>query len=100
MSTILSGVFRFPADRLEAARVALADMMAGCRAQDGCLACVYSQSLIDPDQFHVFQVWRDEAAFRANHDAPHFARWRAAREALGLYDRRYFLHEAGESREA
>ncbi len=100
MSLVLSGTLRFPEADLAAADAALADMMQGCRAQPGCLACVYSRELAQPGLYRVFQHWQDEALFMAGHEAPHFARWRLAREALGMYDRRYVLHEVSATRDA
>ena len=93
MSVVLSGEIRFPAESLDEARAALIDMMQGSEACDGCCACRYSESLEEPGLFRVFQHWRDEAAFMAAHEQPHFARWRQARQRLGLHGRRYVLHE-------
>ena len=93
MSVILSGEIRFPPESLGEARAALIDMMRASEASDGCYVCRYSASLEEPGCFRVFQHWRDEAAFMAAHEQPHFARWREARQRLGLFGRRYVLHE-------
>jgi quinol monooxygenase YgiN len=99
MSVILAGAVRFPLDKLDAALAMMIEMMRLSRAEDGCIEYVYSQDLIEPELLHVFEVWRDAEALHAHHDAPHFHRWKAEREALGMTDRRLRLYDVASSRD-
>ena len=96
MSVILAGTVRF-AD-VAAARPRMEEMMRLSRAEDGCIEYVYSVDLTDPGLIHVFEVWRDEAALHAHHNAQHFLQWRADRDALGMSDRNMTAYAVATSR--
>ena len=96
MSVILAGTVRF-AD-VAAALPRMQAMMRLSRAEDGCIEYVYSQDLTDPGLIHVFEIWRDEDALHAHHNAPHFLQWRADRETLGMSGRNMSAHTVTESR--
>ncbi len=100
MNVILAGTVRFPLEKLDAGLAVMMEMMRLSRAEDGCIEYVYSQDLIERTLVHVFEVWRDEAALQAHHDAPHFHRWKAEREGLGMTDRRLVLYEVASSHQA
>ena len=99
MSVILAGTVRFEPSKLPAAREAMKEMMRLSRAEDGCIEYVYSEDLIEPGLVRVFEIWRDEAALHAHHNAPHFLAWRASRDELGMSDRRMKAHTVTETRE-
>ena len=98
MNVVLAGTVRFATDKLSAARPRMLEMMRLSRAEDGCIAYVYSDDLIEPGLIHVFEVWRDEAALHAHHTAPHFLQWRADRDALGMSDRNMTAYTVASSR--
>ena len=100
MSVILAGTVRFALDRLETSKAAMLEMMRLSRAEDGCVQYVYSEDLAEPGLVHVFEIWRDAAALHAHHEAPHFLKWKADRDALGMSDRRMSRHDVSASREA
>ena len=100
MSVILAGTVRFDPARLEQSRPRMKEMMRLSQAEDGCIAYTYAEDLNEPGLIHIFEVWRDEAALHAHHNAPHFLTWRADRDALGMSDRRMSRHEVSSSREA
>ena len=54
------------------------DSTCSVRDEPGCLRFDVLQDNADPDHFFFYEVYRDEAAFQAHGQAPHFARWRAA----------------------
>jgi len=54
------------------------DSTSSVRDEPGCLRFDVMQDNADPDHFLFYEVYRDEAAFQAHGQAPHFARWRAA----------------------
>ena len=98
MSVILAGTVRFDPAKLPAARERMIEMMHLSRAEDGCIEYVYSEDLMDPGLVHVFEIWRDEDALHAHHEAPHFLQWRADRDALGMSDRNMTAHSVASSR--
>ena len=98
MTVLLAGTVRFDTAKLPAAREAMKEMMRLSRAEDGCIEYVYSESLTEPGLIHVFEIWRDEEALHAHHNAPHFLKWRADREALGMSDRNMSAHTVSSSR--
>lgn len=100
MSVILAGTVRFAVDRLDVSRPRMREMIALSNAEDGCIAYTYSEDLADPGLIHIFEVWRDEAALHAHHNAPHFLTWRADRETLGMSDRKMVRYEADAGRQA
>ncbi len=97
MSVVLAGTVRFAPDRLDAARTQMIEMMRLSRAEDGCVAYVYSEDLLEAGLVHVFEVWRDQAALDGHHAAAHFLRWREQREDLGMSDRRLVAYQVASS---
>ena len=45
----------------------------GTHAEAGCLAYTFSVDLADPDLFHVFEAWVDDAALSAHFQTEHMA---------------------------
>ena len=84
---LVVGTFRVDPARLDAARPAMASMIAASRAEPGCLAYSYSEDLLDAGLIHVTERWRDRAALAAHVETPHIAEWRALWPALGLGER-------------
>jgi (4S)-4-hydroxy-5-phosphonooxypentane-2,3-dione isomerase len=54
------------------------DSICSVRDEPGCLRFDVLQDNADPNHFYYYEVYKDEAAFQAHGQAPHFARWRAA----------------------
>jgi autoinducer 2-degrading protein len=54
------------------------DSTSSVRDEPGCLRFDVLQDQSDENHFFFYEVYRDEAAFQAHGQAPHFARWRAA----------------------
>ena len=98
-NVILAGTVRFPADRMAESKARMLEMMRLSRAEDGCIAYVYSEDLAEPGLVHVFEIWRDEAALHGHHTAPHFLAWKASRDEIGMSDRRMKAHLVASSRE-
>ena len=95
---IVAGTVRVPAQRLDAFRPHMSQMLAASRAEDGCLDYSYAEDVTDPGLIRVFERWRDQAALDAHFSTPHMARWRAAWPAFGVSDRRLFAYEVASER--
>jgi autoinducer 2-degrading protein len=59
------------------------DSICSVRDEPGCFRFDVLQDQADENHFFFYEVYRDEAAFQAHGQAPHYARWRqAAAEVL------------------
>ena len=95
---LIMGTVRVPEGAIDRARPAMAKMLAGSRAEDGCLTYAYAQDVLDPTLIHVVERWRDRAALEAHFATPHMAEWRAAWPDLGIHDRDLALYEADDGK--
>lgn len=66
------------ADALEAARPAIAAMVAASNAEGGCIAYAFTQDVLDPTVLHIVEKWQDDAALAAHFATPHMAAFGAA----------------------
>lgn len=98
MSVVIAGTVRVPPENLEAFRPHMQAMLAGSRAEDGCLEYSYAVDVAEPGLIRVFEVWRDEAALQAHFQTPHMATWRAAWPQFGVSDRNLRLYEVAADR--
>ncbi len=72
-----------PEKREEFLRAIEEDSICSVRDEPGCVRFDVLQDRADPDHYYFYEVYRDEAAFRAHFETPHLARWlEAARECL------------------
>ena len=93
---LIVGTIRLPADRIDAARPAMARMVEASRAEDGCVDYAYAEDIIDRGLIHVRERWRDQASLDAHFATPHLAEWRAAWPVLGIGDRDLARYAVGE----
>jgi quinol monooxygenase YgiN len=63
---------------MEAAKAAIADMVAASNAEDGCIAYAFTQDVLQPGMLHIVEKWKDEAALAAHFATPHMAAFGAA----------------------
>jgi autoinducer 2-degrading protein len=54
------------------------DSTCSVRDEPGCVRFDVLQDEQDENHFFFYEVYRDQAAFQAHTEAPHYARWRAA----------------------
>jgi autoinducer 2-degrading protein len=58
------------------------DATSSVRDEPGCLRFEVLQDVSDPDTYHFFEVYQDEAAVQAHRNTPHFARWNQASQEV------------------
>ncbi len=63
---------------MEAARHAIADMVAASNAEEGCIAYAFTEDVLHPGVLHIVEKWQDEAALAAHFATPHMAAFGAA----------------------
>lgn len=98
MTLIIAGTVRVPPENLAALKPHMTRMLAGSRAEDGCVVYSYGEDVAEPGLIRVFEVWRDQAAIDSHFKAPHMAAWRAAGAELGVFERRLSLYEVAAER--
>ncbi len=91
---VVLGHFRLPPASLEAARIAMAQVIALSRAEPGCIAYDYAEDVLEPGLFRVSERWASRDALGGHFASPHMARWKSEREVLGLTDRNVRAYEA------
>ena len=93
---LITGSIRLAPGGLEAARPAMARMIAASRAEPGCRLYAYAEDVLEPGLIHVSETWTDRAALDRHFASDHIAQWRAAWPSLGITDRRLSLYEVGD----
>ncbi|UYV14347.1 putative quinol monooxygenase [Porphyrobacter sp. ULC335] len=63
---------------MDAAKAAIADMVAASNAEEGCIAYAFTQDVLQPGTLHIVEKWQDEAALAAHFATPHMAAFGAA----------------------
>jgi quinol monooxygenase YgiN len=89
------GSFRLPPAALDAARPAMARVIAATRAEDGCQAYSYAEDLVDPGLIRVSECWDSREHLAAHFETAHMRQWQQERSQLGLSERDIRLIEAG-----
>ncbi len=56
----------------------LDDAKGSVEREPGCLRFDVLQNQEDPNKIHLYEVYRDKAAFEVHLEAPHYLRWRDA----------------------
>ena len=80
---IVAGTIRIEGEHREAAIVAMANMMAETRKEDGCVSYTFSADVHDEAVFHLFEEWKSKEHLEAHFQAPHMADFQAASAELG-----------------
>ncbi|MFZ4746301.1 MAG: putative quinol monooxygenase [Sphingomonas sp.] len=96
-AVLIVGTIRMAPDSLDAARPAMAAMIAASRAEPGCLAYSYAEDVLEPGLIRVNERWSGREALSAHFKAPHIAAWRSAWATLGITDRNLWLYEVASS---
>ena len=87
MKTVIVAHIRLPVENLDAARAAIAPLVAATLAEEGCISYAFAQDVSDPSVLRISEIWASRAALDAHMQAPHFADWRVAAGSLGITER-------------
>ncbi len=90
---ILAGTFRIDPNKLAEAEPHMCAVIDASSREEGCVYFAFGYDVLEPGLINVHEVWRDQAALDAHRETPHFLAWKAAREAIGMHDRRLSLYE-------
>jgi len=81
---VIAGTIQIDPAKLDEAAEAARVMMKATRAEEGCEAYVFSQSLETPGLIHVFEQWKDQAALEAHFVAPHMIEFQGKMGGFGI----------------
>lgn len=73
-----------PAGALDAARDAIAAMVAASRSEEGCIDYTFTTDVLDPTSLHIVEKWRDDEALKFHFTTPHMAAFQAAIAGTGV----------------
>ncbi len=93
---VVVGQFRFPPEKMEAARPVMRKVMEATRAEDGCVEYNYGEDVLDPGLIRVSEIWESLEQLNAHMQTAHMAAWQRERAELGLSGRRILVYKAGE----
>ena len=65
-----------PGFREQFTEASLGDARGSVRDEPGCFRFDILQDGSDPDRFHLYEVYADDAAREAHRGAPHYKKWR------------------------
>lgn len=88
MKTVIAAYIRIPVENLDAARAAIAPLVAATLKEDGCISYSFAQDVAEPGLLRISEIWASRAALDAHMQAPHFADWRVAAGSLGITERK------------
>ena len=84
MLVIIGGTWDVdPADRENFLRL-VEEVTAPSRAEPGCVNYWFAASLEDPNRFHLYECWKDQATLDEHWKTPHLLKFREDVEKLKL----------------
>jgi len=82
-----------PAD-FEAYQAASAPMIEATLAEEGCHTYNFAQSVVDPSEIRIFELWETKESLEAHFNAPHMATFQAAIGELSIGSRNLAIYTA------
>ena len=95
---MIAGTVHFPLDMIRDARAAIKRMIEATRTEDGCVRYAFAEDVLEPGLFHIFELWRDQAALDRHGASAHMDIWRKAAREFGLTDRNLRTYDVDEGR--
>lgn len=83
---IVTGSFRLPQERIEAARQPIRAVIETTRREEGNVVYAYAQDVLDPTLFRITEIWRDRSASERHLTAAHLGAFLGAMMELGVSD--------------
>ena len=90
---IVAGTLSIDPSDFEKYRVAAEVMIAATLEEEGCQVYNFAQSVIDPSEVRVFEIWESADHLKAHGTTPHMAVWRSALAALKMGERNLAIYE-------
>lgn len=68
-------------------------MIEATLAEDGCQVYTFAQSVVDPTEVRVFEIWDSKEKLMAHMETAHMAVFREALGKLAVTDRKIAMYE-------
>lgn len=91
---VVAGSISVDPEDFESYRAAAGPMIEATLAEDGCQVYTFAQSVVDPTEVRVFEIWDSKAQLMAHMETPHMAVFREALGRLKVSDRKIAMYEA------
>ncbi len=91
---IVAGTISVDPTDFEIYRAAAGQMIEATLEEDGCETYNFAQSVVDPTQVRIFEVWQSREHLEAHFHAPHMETFRAALSELKIGDRNLAIYQA------
>jgi len=76
MFVVISGTWDVDPSHREDFLKVIEAVTAPSRAEEGCVKYWFSASLEDPNRFHLYECWKDQAALEEHFQTPHLLKFR------------------------
>jgi quinol monooxygenase YgiN len=91
---IVAGTISVDPDDFDSYRAVAETMIASTLEEDGCQVYNFAQSVVDPSEVRIFEIWDSKEALEAHFVSPHMAVFQEALSGLKIGDRDLALYEA------
>lgn len=91
---IVAGTITIDPSDFAAYQAASEPMVAATLAEDGCVTYNFAQSVVDPTEIRIFEIWETKEALEAHFVVPHMATFQAALSGLKIGSRNLAIYEA------
>ncbi|MDW3178020.1 MAG: putative quinol monooxygenase [Acidimicrobiia bacterium] len=91
---IVAGTISVDPEDFEAYRAAATAMIEATLQEDGCQTYNFAQSVVDPSEVRIFEVWESREHLEAHFNTAHMATFRSALGELKVGDRNLGLYQA------
>ena len=96
---VVAGTISINPSDMEAYRAAAAPMIEATLAEEGCQTYNFAQSVVDPTEIRIFEIWESNEALEAHFVADHMATFMEALGGLKISNRALAVYEADKVRD-
>lgn len=94
----VTGILRYPAERIDELLPHLRNLIRATRANDGCIAYNVARDLDDPGLLRFSELWPDHETLTSHFKAAHMEPWLVASRACGVLERQFTAYDLAGSR--
>ena len=91
---IVAGTITVDPSDMDTYREVSAPMIEATLAEDGCHTYNFAQSVVDPSEIRIFELWESKEALEAHFVAPHMQTFQQAIGQLKIGNRNLAIYEA------
>ena len=84
MTVVIAGYISIDPAKREQAIAAVRPLMEATHKEAGCVAYIFSEDLVEPGTFRLFEEWKSQADVDAHTQTPHMATFQKVAPTLGI----------------